>query len=156
MEPKMGKRIVSKGEYVALLGQKATLYAAGYLLRATVWFVGIIDFLIILFILVMWPTQWTEDPGTDTRLILAGLCGCVFLVVPLRLLLRLGYCMMHKADVLAQVHLLTRFNTADLPAPETLVRASSEPMQEGMLLRAAAEGQETPPTELMRPVEEQE
>ena len=47
---------------------------------------------------------------------------------------------------------LTRANTADLPAPDTLVRASSEPMQaqQAVLLRAAAEGQETPQEEMLR------
>lgn len=45
-------------------------------------------------------------------------------------------------------------DNADLPLGQTLVRASSEPMQaqEAVLLRAA-EGQETPPDELVRPAE---
>lgn len=43
-------------------------------------------------------------------------------------------------------------NNASLPARQTLVRASSEPTQaqQAVLLRAAAEGMETPPEELMR------
>ena len=47
---------------------------------------------------------------------------------------------------------LTRANTADLPAPDSLVRASSEPMQaqEDVLLRAAATGNDTPPEEMLR------
>ena len=42
-----------------------------------------------------------------------------------------------------EVTLLTRANTADLPAPDSLVRASAEPMQEqqAVLLRAATETQ---------------
>ena len=47
---------------------------------------------------------------------------------------------------------LTRANTADLPAPDSLVRASSEPLQaqESVLLRAATEKGETPPEQLVR------
>ena len=47
---------------------------------------------------------------------------------------------------------LTRHNVADLPAPDSLVRASSEPMQaqQAVLLRAAAQGQETLPEQLVR------
>ncbi len=50
---------------------------------------------------------------------------------------------------------LTRANTADLPAPESLVRASSEPRQEqeAVLLRAAARSVGTPPEQLVRPAE---
>ena len=46
----------------------------------------------------------------------------------------------------------TNTNNADLPAHQTLVRASSEPLQtqEAVLLRAATEGMETPPEEMLR------
>ena len=46
----------------------------------------------------------------------------------------------------------TDTNNADLPARQTLVRASSEPMQvqQAVLLRAATEGQETPAEQLVR------
>ncbi len=49
---------------------------------------------------------------------------------------------------------LTRANTADLPAPDSLVRASSEPLQEQqtVLLRAAVQGQETSSEQLVRAV----
>jgi hypothetical protein len=51
---------------------------------------------------------------------------------------------------------LTRANTADLPAPDSLVRASEEPMQEqqAVLLRAAAQRHETSPEQLVRPTAE--
>ena len=47
---------------------------------------------------------------------------------------------------------LNRANAADLPAPDSLVRASSEPMQaqETVLLRAAEEGVDTPSEQLVR------
>ena len=47
-------------------------------------------------------------------------------------------------------------NNAALPVQQTLVRASSEPTQEqqAVLLRAVAEGQETPPEQLVRPAGE--
>jgi hypothetical protein len=47
---------------------------------------------------------------------------------------------------------LARANTADLPAPDSLVRASAEPVQEqqAVLLRAATEGTETHEEQLVR------
>lgn len=47
---------------------------------------------------------------------------------------------------------LTRSNTADLPATESLIRASAAPIQaqEAVLLRAATAGQQTPPEHLVR------
>ena len=47
---------------------------------------------------------------------------------------------------------LTRANTADLPAPDSLVRASAEPVQEqqAVLLRAATETQERHEEQLVR------
>lgn len=51
---------------------------------------------------------------------------------------------------------LTRANTADIPAPKSLVRASSEPMQiqEAVLLRAAEAEQEKHEEQLLRAVGE--
>jgi two-component sensor histidine kinase len=53
---------------------------------------------------------------------------------------------------------LARASAADLPALNSLVRASEEPRQEqqSMLLRAAAHGQETPPEQLVRAAGEME
>ena len=47
---------------------------------------------------------------------------------------------------------LTRANTADLPAPDSLVRASAEPVQEqqAVLLRAATETAERHEEQLVR------
>ena len=55
-------------------------------------------------------------------------------------------------ETVHSLHPLTRANTADLPAPGSLVRASSEPVQaQGtVLLRAAIEGNQTPAVELVR------
>lgn len=46
----------------------------------------------------------------------------------------------------------TRANTAALPAPDSLVRASEQPQQaqESVLLRAVAQGVETPSEQLVR------
>ncbi len=72
----------------------------------------------------------------------------------------LGFLLLFSVSATRQVIVETRkqyfpptnTNNADLPAHQTLVRASSEPLQaqEAVLLRAAAEGIETPPEELMR------
>ena len=52
---------------------------------------------------------------------------------------------------------LTRTNIGDLPAPETLVRASQQPPQEQQteLLRAAIQGPDTPPEQLLRATKEE-
>ncbi len=63
-----------------------------------------------------------------------------------------------RAKSLGKVIPLTRANTADLPATESLVRASQEPTKEdqSILLRPAVEIQHTPADQLLRPAEQME
>jgi hypothetical protein len=68
------------------------------------------------------------------------------------LTLWVGKSMYTRAGNMEPVTLITRHNIADLPAVETLVRASALPPshQQSELLRAAPQGSETPPEELLR------
>ncbi len=57
-----------------------------------------------------------------------------------------------KTKALGKVVPFTRANTADLPAPDSLVRASEKPVQAqaDMLLRAATDVQQAAPEQLLR------
>ncbi len=80
--------------------------------------------------------------------ILGCLClGCLFVVAALD-----GQRQVEKAHQLELVVPLTRKSAEQLPAEESLVRASSEPpdVQEEVLLRAAGSEPYTPPEELLR------
>lgn len=61
-----------------------------------------------------------------------------------------------KVEKLEPVELITRRNTGDLPAVETLVRGSEQPPAEAQseLLRAARHGEETTPEQLLRAAQE--
>ncbi len=138
-EPKPGKRIVSKGAYMkASAGKVFTI----------VLFIGMGCYC-ALSTLRMFQKLLSKSDGVMLLPILAiclimtgGLCFVIFSIIR-------GLVFIKQVDIGIP---LTRANTADLPAPETLVRASSEPSQaqEAVLLRAAAEGQETPPEQLVR------
>ena len=133
MEPKTGKRIVSKGAYIK------TQIKKGFL-----WFRALCCLLMgfaVLFKAVR-VTHFVFSPRID------GLAFCIYGVSCLFAAKRL----VNKTRDMAGVVPLTRANAADLPAPDSLVRASEEPMQaqEAVLLRAAAEGMETPPEQLVR------
>ncbi len=138
METKPGKRIVSKRAYVKAQGQKVGASTFGLLLL----FVGFIGLLTIGIVL---PSTTSVLAGL---LVFGGVGGAS---------LYLGYLggrTMKEARQIDPGVPLTRANTADLPAPDSLVRASSEPMQaqETVLLRAAEAGQERHKEQLLRAV----
>ena len=155
MEPKTGKRIVSKGAYVKAQGQLAGLNVLGIgLLIAATGFGILVVIEIFWTIVAMFSVGQQPDlqnlvmPGI-AALILSGIayfCG------------KAGIHSLNQAQRINPGVPLTRANTADLPAPDTLVRASSEPLQaqEAVLLRAAAEGQEKHEEQLVRAVNGQE
>ena len=68
------------------------------------------------------------------------------------MLIRMSNAVLDRVDQMNNVVPLTRANTADLPAPESLVRASAEPVQEpqAVLLRAATTTQEKHEEQLVR------
>lgn len=147
METKMGKRIVSKGEYV-----KAKSAAALLCLGVLACGIGV-GFLVFI-IRFTWGFEKANDSPADYDYGFRYFWGSIILLLPLILT---TYFLGRKGNeswtAVRQMEPLTRANAADLSAPESLVRASSELMQAlaSVLLRAAAEGEETPPEQLVRP-----
>ena len=152
MEREMGKRIVSKGAYVKAQGQRASIGV----LVVCLWGMTFICGLIALAYgggLVAFFTGWHKSSGMTAAMYLAmvmvfGAGTAIFWKWADKALLA-SYAI-HPGIP------LTRANFSRIPAPESLVRASSEPMQaqESVLLRAAAE-EETRPEEMLRAVEGQ-
>jgi hypothetical protein len=64
--------------------------------------------------------------------------------------------LLKRVEKIEPVGLITRHNTGNLPEVETLVRGSDIPVvvQQAELLRAAGQGLETPPEQLLRAGEE--
>ena len=145
MEPKQaGKRIVSKGAYVQAQARRLTLaVSALFLLHLT----GL--FILLAVVGVLWGFLWN-------RVTAIALAPC-FAVAAYVSSLGLRFSLAAACRINPGVP-LTRVKTADLPTPDTLVRASSEPahLQETVLLRAAKEGLATPPEQLVRAVSETE
>ena len=138
MEPKTEKRIVSKGEYARLRGQQE-VFRWGSVAMAVV--VAVLVLCTVGFIIVAAST------GAALCYALALLCFAAAWLTK-----RIAEAIMDKALLKLNAVPLTRANAADLPAPDSLVRASLEPLQaqEGVLLRAAAQGQATPQEQLVR------
>ena len=69
-----------------------------------------------------------------------------------------GQFMYYRAKRIKRVELITRHNTGRLPAAETLVRGSDRPSpaQQTELLRAAGQGLEAPPEQLLRATQEKQ
>ena len=137
MEPKTGKRIVSKGEYVKLQGKRLWLYLCSLLTG-----ISIVLLCCNICFLHYFSSGW-----------------CAFLILGIACMVWCGKIKTaqqwyQEAQKVPAVTPLTRANTTNLTAPDSLVRASSEPMQaqEAVLLRAAAQGAETPPEQLVRAV----
>ena len=148
MEPKTGKRIVSKRAYVKAQGKRSVL-AVGAIVLWVATIVGI--WLIGLFLF-----QAISGVSRSDSMVIAFMpyfVIIIFVTGTVTLLLALSAKSVTKtARAIDPGVPLTRANTADMPAPDTLVRASTEPLQaqQSVLLRAAAEGQETPPEQLVR------
>ncbi len=140
-EPKANRRIVSRGAYA-----KAQLKRLGLLLGATCLLFALPfsiqgywnDFLLHTFYL----RSHHVSTFHHTMIALSSL-----LLIPVSVVffgaLILG--MMKRSARISHVTPLTRANTADLPAPDSLVRASQEPAQaqEAVLLRAAVRDTQT-------------
>jgi hypothetical protein len=143
--PQTGKRIVSKVEYAKVRSNKAAEGIVGILLGLTAVGAGVLS-LLLLYGFVYFLLKWD---------FLALVCLCLFVFIG-------GgtYCIAKVAleitrDSMKELEIVpfTRANTADLPAPDSLVRASAEPIQEpqAVLLRAATESVERHEDQLVRP-----
>jgi hypothetical protein len=145
------KRVVSKGQYISYLAKKAGLSSVSGLLFCS----GLMGLLLagcglLASVLMLFGSA---SPGSDLpiSLIWASLSiGVASLLVE-----RIGFEGIKEAQKMTPVLPLTRHNVEQLPEPESLVRASSEPAAEqcDVLLRAAHPGQETPAEQLLRPLE---
>ena len=167
MEPRTGKRIVSKGAYVRVQGKRATL---GLLWCCLLLVSGLFCGITVLMVShsaksAMSSTTDAEGDGYQTVSMFYSENGETPLIVAIG-----GFCLslgfggatyysfrraMSGITCVKQMDPgvpLTRANTADLRASDSLVRASSEPIQaqQAVLLRAAAEGMETQPEQLVR------
>ena len=136
-EPKI--IIVSKGEYV----RRQTNRVAGALMGGCLGILAI-PFAVATAVLLLYFFAYLCSGYADV-------VGAIFLLIAIvltgggaRLLYTSGYTMMKKAQTLAAGIPFTRANTADLPVPESLLRASAEPLQaqNTVLLRAAMETKE--------------
>jgi len=148
---KTGRRIVSKGEYAANIAWKgiASSLGAGLLLM-----ILMCMFLVGLFAWMM--VSRTPHGGLNAGLVLSITLFFGILISAAVYVYRLG-----KREIMTTLRMdvgvpLTRANTADLPAPDFLVRASEKPSEEqgSILLRAAYETNATPADQLLRPVTE--
>ncbi len=132
MERKMGKRIVSKGEYVK--AQSLSLFLCSSVLVCG---------LGIVLLLVNIPSACALDAQEQSGLMrynvryvptithaMMAFFWCLFLLGPLGYTLRVLWRESHKSRiVIRDLQPLTRANTAELPASDSLVRASSVPQQ---------------------------
>ena len=135
MKQEPGKRIVSKGEYFVNIGKRTTLstFALGFLLAG-----GFMALLTLLLILEL------RRPDIDSQTLLDKGWLCTWtppIGVASLLLLYLGVRALKEIKKVETGIPLTRANTANLPAPDSLVRPSQKPLQaqETVLLRAATE-----------------
>lgn len=144
--PKTGKRIVSKREYVLRKAKRTGILTTGTSLLA-ISGISVVSGMMFLtwLVLVLWHGHYFLPVFTASGLLLGS-------VVVAYGAFRGGLASLKHAAQIDTGVPLTRANTADLPAPDSLVRASSEPLQaqEAVLLRAVAQGQETPPEQLVR------
>jgi excisionase family DNA binding protein len=140
-------RIVSKSRYLRYLSQKAALDGAGTLLFVF-GIVGAAACVVLLFIDVWWSLG---EPVDDDPRGLVGLPVCLLAGGLFVLMAQSGFRQMKKAERLEPLVPLTRQTADQLPAEQSLVRASSEPSeQQAVLLRAAAGSPETAPEQLLR------
>jgi hypothetical protein len=137
------KRIVSKGRYAALLGRKIGFSTFGLALL----FFCLLSALTMVFALVVLRTELNNRADKILFPIVTSLLGVGALYLG-----HLGRRTIREAKQIETGVPLTRANTADLPAPDSLVRASAEPMQEpqAVLLRAATESVERHEEQLVR------
>lgn len=138
MEPeKKATRFVTKYEYANVQARRLYLTASSLWFKALGGFCGAIAFGVFLLVMAGYSRFWAI--GVTTGL-------ATFL------LLKLFVASDKKLKSLEKVVLIPYANTADLPADESLVRASQEPVQEqqSILLRPAMAADASPPEQLLR------
>ena len=145
MKQEPGKRIVSKGEYVAAKTYAFTLSGATILCG-----------LAIALLLLALPICWGIDTHESDILVSLFLCASFTCVFCLPILLLIGIWLLRGSrkswKTVRTMQPINYANTAELPAADSLVRASQEPLQaqQTVLLRAARETTEGQEDELLR------
>lgn len=140
MSEKPKKRLVGWTQYLMTIQDKSLHYVAGSVC-------GIGGLLFLMFSAFLFYALLSEGVDAGFFLSLTG-GGAAFGIF----LLWAGTAIFKNAKEIAPVALITRHNTGQLPAVETLVRASDIPLsqQQAELLRAAPQGKKTPAEELLR------
>ena len=143
-QPENKKRIVSKGQYVKALGTKAGIGTSGCFLWLLAFFCGFST--LSCFAAIFTDGGWLAAGGFLIFGFFTFFLG------------KVGLKTMEQSGNMDPGIPLTRKVAATLPAEESLVRASEEPVQEqqAILLRAATDNQETPAEQLVRPAGGQE
>ena len=141
-EPKLwsdNSLAVPKSEYVANTGKKAALTSFG----GAIVVLGLVSAAVVCALVV--PQFWSV--GETGWLSLLGVLGGGSLFVSY-----IGAKIVREGKEMATGVPLTRANTGQLPAADTLVRPSQAPRksQQAELLRAAGQGPATPPQQLLR------
>jgi hypothetical protein len=147
-EPKpQKKRVVSKSEYAAHLARKTTFKTGSTMMSVGG---GIIVTLALVGYWVTLPILRDQPSWLTILFLLAWPLICIAGVM---WCIREGAALNKQAEEVEPLLPPTRHNIEQLPAEETLVRASTEPIheQEKVLLRAATGAEETPPEQLLRP-----
>lgn len=151
MSEKPRKRLVGWAEYAATLGKKGANYSLAVFCACVSCLLAC--FGIGLFFYSIGLLSRSREFGANY-----GELGFQFLVCSGFLI---GFCiagmwvavsLWKKGKQIEPVSPITHHNTGNLPAVETLVRASDSPPTDlpAQLLRVARHGQETPPEELLR------
>ncbi len=148
MKSQENPRIVSKTRYLGYLSRLAMLHGSGTILLLLGSMGAVICVGILIVSIVGWALCGFAHPG----ILMLGLGFSLFAGFPSMLAIRLGIGQCEKANRMEPVIPLTRQSAEQLPAEESLVRASSEPadVQPEVLLRAAGSDMQTPPQELLR------
>lgn len=143
MSDKPQKRLVSKGQYLKTIGDRGVTYASGVfygLLGVTFLLLSLFSFGYFFFIACL---------GSIDSFLLG--IGVLLLILSMAAFWGCKSCFW-RATESEDVAPITRHNTGNLPAAETLVRASNLPPSQHQteLLRAAQYGKESPVGELLR------
>ncbi len=149
-EKNLQKRLVSKGQYVQVMGKKAGLYSLG----SIAFILGLLGFGLGVF---RFTFSLAHGFGKAVIFQLSDLVYIIPILVSLVLYLS-SKLLIKKAKSIEPVWPITDRRTGHLPAQEILVRSSDLPIaeQQTFLLRAAGSDQETSAEQLLRPTGEPE
>jgi hypothetical protein len=147
MSEKPKKRLVGWKQYI----QTTAIKGGAYSLSAFCLCSGLLALLLSVLILCLGYFWSTDGPFGIAWLVWGGFIAAFGVVA-----IWGGKALFDKAKAIEPVAPITRHNTGSLPTVETLLRASVFPPshQQADLLRAAGQGAETPPEQLLRAARE--